>query len=389
MEDPQHLEPDGFKQYADQRIHHQGTITDSWIQQYNVEDQVQLVRESFDPHKPLVLERDKHVSWLTRCLHSLPRFHAFDVLQGWLAFWIIHSLDMLGAVIPPETATLIVNHIKRFEASEGGYGGGPGQMPHLACTFSAFMALCALGTDEALQSIDRKSLASFILQMKRDDGSFRVSACGETDVRAMYCALSVASMIGALDDHVGTALRKRCGEYISQLQAFDGGLGGEPGGEAHGGNTYCGTACAVILGLPTAIDIDKVLNWAVMRQMPFEGGFQGRTNKLVDSCYSFWVGSLFPLVASLKGSKEATRLFDGESLERYILQCCQVENGGLRDKPGMPRDLMHTCYALSGLSVAQHFGTTSGAGVRLRRTDPVYNLCVDKFEKAWLYFREV
>jgi protein farnesyltransferase subunit beta len=34
----------------------------------------------------------------------------------------------------------------------------------------------------------------------------------------------------------------------------------------------------------------------VHRQMRFEGGFQGRTNKLVDGCYSFWQGGLFPLV---------------------------------------------------------------------------------------------
>lgn len=37
-------------------------------------------------------------------------------------------------------------------------------------------------------------------------------------------------------------------------------------------------------------------HWAVNRQMRFEGGFQGRTNKLVDGCYSFWVGGLFPLL---------------------------------------------------------------------------------------------
>jgi prenyltransferase beta subunit len=32
--------------------------------------------------------------------------------------------------------------------------------------------------------------------------------------------------------------------------------------------------------------------------MSVEGGFQGRTNKLVDSCYSFWQGSLFSLLTS-------------------------------------------------------------------------------------------
>lgn len=32
----------------------------------------------------------------------------------------------------------------------------------------------------------------------------------------------------------------------------------------------------------------------------------------------------------------------------------QVKQGGLRDKPGQARDYYHTCYCLSGLSIAQH-----------------------------------
>ena len=31
-----------------------------------------------------------------------------------------------------------------------------------------------------------------------------------------------------------------------------------------------------------------------------EGGFMGRTNKLVDGCYSFWQGGLFPLLRMLQ-----------------------------------------------------------------------------------------
>lgn len=36
--------------------------------------------------------------------------------------------------------------------------------------------------------------------------------------------------------------------------------------------------------------------------MKFEGGFQGRTNKLVDGCYSFWQGGAFPLINELLAS---------------------------------------------------------------------------------------
>jgi protein farnesyltransferase subunit beta len=36
--------------------------------------------------------------------------------------------------------------------------------------------------------------------------------------------------------------------------------------------------------------------------MNLEGGFQGRTNKLVDGCYSFWGAGDFPILsAALEG----------------------------------------------------------------------------------------
>ena len=37
----------------------------------------------------------------------------------------------------------------------------------------------------------------------------------------------------------------------------------------------------------------------VASQGTVEGGFMGRTNKLVDGCYSFWQGGLFPLLQRL------------------------------------------------------------------------------------------
>ena len=71
--------------------------------------------------------------------------------------------------------------------------------------------------------------------------------------------------------------------------------------EAHGGYSYCGLAALCIAGSSfcmsfkafcagkaDALDLHSFLKWAVFKQMSHEGGFQGRANKLVDSCYSFW-----------------------------------------------------------------------------------------------------
>lgn len=91
------------------------------------------------------------------------------------------------------------------------------------------------------------------------------------------------------------------------------------------------------------------MSWLSSRQYAPEGGFSGRTNKLVDGCYSHWVGACWPLIeASLQSkpvevaetseAESATSLdmYDREGLIRYILSCGQDHSrrGGMRDKPG-------------------------------------------------------
>jgi prenyltransferase beta subunit len=87
--------------------------------------------------------------------------------------------------------------------------------------------------------------------------------------------------------------------FFLQAQTYEGGLGGEPGNEAHGGYTFCGLAALIVAGCPHALDLQQLLHWAVQRQGWSEGGFNGRTNKLVDGCYSFWQGGVFPLLQEL------------------------------------------------------------------------------------------
>jgi prenyltransferase beta subunit len=84
-----------------------------------------------------------------------------------------------------------------------------------------------------------------------------------------------------------------------------------------------------------------------LRQAP-EGGFNGRANKLVDGCYSFWqLGGI--------AAADANHLehFDHFRLQRYILATCQFASGGLLDKVGKSPDLYHTCYVLSGLRLSR------------------------------------
>lgn len=53
----------------------------------------------------------------------------------------------------------------RCQSPEGGFGGGPGQAPHLASTYAAVQALCILGTEEAFEVINRFDSILLFLNM--------------------------------------------------------------------------------------------------------------------------------------------------------------------------------------------------------------------------------
>ena len=83
----------------------------------------------------------------------------------------------------------------------------------------------------------------------------------------------------------------------------------------------------------------------------------------------------------------AAPLYNVEALRRWLLNCCQGSQGGLRDKPGKPVDYYHTCYCLSGyaaaLAYAPHHSSSSGD---LPELNPICNVMADKLAAARLHY---
>ena len=299
----------------------------------------------------------------------------------------------------------------------GGFGGGNGQLPHCAPTYAAVNALSIIAGCDKEEYPEATRLALELLQRKRmglihwyitlrcerivDDpnGSEDAIACGyrmhhdgEVDVRATYCICAVCSLLNILTED----LMHGMAAHVVECQSYEGGFGGEPFAEAHGGYTFCALGALQIMAKAkgkkledTGVDCDALRDWLVNRQMGYEGGFQGRCNKLVDGCYTFWVGGALAILGlddnandqqfdSGVFSPDAAQnddvgveriideasemimndngglIFDQKLLQRYVLLCAQDVNGGLRDKPSKGRDFYHTCYNLSGLSASQH-----------------------------------
>lgn len=389
--------------------------TTTTIAQNETETAVQAVYEKrknqLGPEweQKMKIGRARHARYLFSGLEKLGSgYQSLDASRPWLCFWILHALELLNTNVPAETISRVVSFLGRCQDKDGGFCGGPGQLAHCAPTYAAISALVICGTEEAYKIIDREKLYQFLLRMKQEDGSFRMHENGEIDVRSAYCALAVASMCNIMTPE----LIKNTATWLGSCQTWEGGIGAEPFNEAHGGYTFCGYAALVILNQTSAVDKKSLLKWLVKRQMDKEGGFQGRTHKLVDACYSYWQGGVFPLMDSsllnslkyiqteeelnqdAESNKGASWCFDQMALQKYLIGACQDDYGGLIDKPGKRSDYYHTCYALSGLSVAQHnpfysdvpsvvFGDPEN---KIEVTHPVYNITPVKVQSAMEYF---
>ncbi|CAG9943834.1 unnamed protein product [Clonostachys rosea f. rosea IK726] len=345
------------------------------------------------------LSRDRHIKFLQTQLGELPgAFKAMDPGRPWIFYWCLAALTLLGEDVVSYRERLIAT-VRPMQNEGGGFAGGFGQDSHLATTYAIVLSLALVGGDDAFEVVDRKSMWRWLGSLKQPNGGFQMAVGGEEDVRGAYCAAVIISLLNIpLDLPTDSAaysaghtdLLSGLGEWISRCQTYEGGVSAKPGTEAHGAYAFCALGCLSILdsphrAVPRYLDVPRLISWISSRQNAPEGGFSGRTNKLVDGCYCHWVGGCWPLIqASLGGPQEGPKaedvnndaaveeagdhsLFSREGMIRYILCCCQdtSKRGGLRDKPSAYSDAYHTCYVLSGLSSVQHKWTLNAA-----RTDP-------------------
>ncbi|KAH1493183.1 hypothetical protein LV164_000084 [Aspergillus fumigatus] len=324
------------------------------------------------------LQRKDHLEYLYDSLEDYPAsFVALDASRPWMVYWALAGLCLLGEDVT-RFRERVISTFTAAQNSTGGIGGGHGQMSHVASSYAAVLSIAMVGGEEAFKLIDRKAMWKWLGKLKQPDGGFTVCEGGEEDVRGAYCAMVVHALLDLPLALPPEAEARQNGletftdglpEYLSRCQTYEGGISGSPGSEAHGAYAFCALACLCLLGRPEVVvprymNIATLLPWLSARQYAPEGGFSGRTNKLVDGCYSHWVGNCWPLVQAaldgtqpLAGPKRSSvgNLYSREGLTRYILSCCQCKLGGLRDKPGKHPDSYHTCYALTGLSTVQYY----------------------------------
>lgn len=222
-------------------------------------------------------------------------------------------------------------------------------------TVSAVQILAMTGGFEELETRfpnGKMRIAKFIADLQQPNGTFAGDEWGETDTRFLYGALNALSLLRLLHsqrtDEPPLINVSAATAYIKACQNFDGGFGVAPGRESHSGQVF---TCLAALSIAGELDSylgeegkDRLGAWLSERQLP-SGGLNGRPEKLVDSCYSWWVGSSLAMIGRF-------HWIDQKKLTRFILQCQDPEQGGFADRPGDMVDVFHTVFALTGLSFA-------------------------------------
>ena len=136
------------------------------------------------------LDRKRHIAFLHKNLRTLPAaFTAADASRPWMFYWALAGLATMGESIDGYRES-IVNTVAAIQHPEGGFGGGHGQMSHLAPTYAVLLSLAMVTGNagererrEGLEVVDRRSMWEWLGRLKQRDGGFQMSVGGEEDVR--------------------------------------------------------------------------------------------------------------------------------------------------------------------------------------------------------------
>ena len=117
-----------------------------------------------DQQDSLELLRRLHIRYVQGGLGYLPSgYSSLDSGRPWICYWILHSLALLDGPLPASvSASDVIAFLNLCQADNGGYGGSPGQLPHLAPSYAAVAALVSVGQPTALSSIQRDSMNIFL-----------------------------------------------------------------------------------------------------------------------------------------------------------------------------------------------------------------------------------
>lgn len=261
-------------------------------------------------------------------------------------------------------------------------------LPNLSGTMFGLSSLLTMGFDYSTV-LDRHKIMRFVSKCQvrtgPQAGSFVPTldtaghTFGELDLRVCYIAMCIRRLVQydemAPDLRVNDIDVDGLQRFVLARMQYNGAFASRYD-EGHLGLTFCGLACLKLLGFDfdSAPEFDRTRDWLVHRQVSYlpylysgesyeyfdptdTGGFNGRENKLGDTCYSWWCTASLSLL-----SRNNLNLFDHSQAVKYLLEVTRntIVGGFQKDAESRP-DPFHSFLALASLSLWQEVGVEVGA----------------------------
>ncbi|KAG2334243.1 hypothetical protein Bca52824_005423 [Brassica carinata] len=286
-------------------------------------------------------ERIPKVGELVADKHKKESFESvvMDHLRMDGANWGLTTLALLDKLVSVSVDEL-VSWLLTCQHESGGFAGNTGHDPHVLYTLSALQILALF---DKLDILDVG---------KNEDGSVSGDMWGEVDTRFSYISICCLSILKCLDK----INVKKAVDYIVSCKNLDGGFGCTPGAESHAGQIFCrGCSC-----------YHRVFTMSTRTCLA--GGYVKDKSSL-GVCYSWWVLSSLIMI-------DRVHWIDKAKLVKFILDCQDLENGGISDRPDDAVDIFHTYFGVAGLSLLEYPG--------VKAIDPAYALPVDVINRIIL-----
>lgn len=295
-------------------------------------------------------------------LQSLPEaLAAFDTTRVTLVYFALSGLDVLNALDTVKNKDEIIKWIYSLQVINekeqvSGFQGSTTfcatenpnvtsyQWGHLATTYCSLCSLLILGDD--LSNVNKEAIISSLKALQLPNGCYKAAKDGtESDMRFLFCAASICYI---LKDWSGMDIDKAT-NFILDSMSYDFGIAQGPHLESHGGSSYCAIATLALTNRLHCLSDQQrngLIRWLLNRQ---EDGFQGRPNKPVDTCYSFWIGAALKIL-------NAFDLVDFKQNQNFVMLTQHDVFGGFAKWIDYNPDPLHTYLGLAGLSLMKYEG---------------------------------
>ncbi|KKZ58606.1 protein farnesyltransferase/geranylgeranyltransferase type-1 subunit alpha [[Emmonsia] crescens] len=335
-------------------------------------------------------ERKGYIDWIYHCQVPSGGFRGFsgtifgdsirtpenecwDPANVPATFFALMALIVLGDDLSRVNRRECLLWLVRMQREDGSFGEVLGSGGQIEGSNDLRFCCCAAGIRYILRGkdvdylrdigdIDVGRLISHIEACQSYDGGFSVSPMTESHAGLTYCAVASLSFLGCIPPTgirqgsfvtptATTTTTANFEDLISWLawrqtveledaEEYESGTENKKATEEGFNVTKVeGSIDDQISALPdipsTSQRPSEDFHWA---------GFNGRSNKIADTCYSFWVTGTLGIMDSLN-------VIDAEANRRYLLEKTQHIIGGFGKCVGDPPDILHSYLGLASLGL--------------------------------------